>query len=122
MILFSSQKKLSAAIALKLNKSIAKGTLVTCNPNECYISYSQFVKKHPKYAIRFAYKCYPKTDDTYRVLGIYKHVMDDFWDHNDYVVVVESITNRQIFLMGELGIEPTKTAADKAKKIKETLK
>jgi hypothetical protein len=122
MTLFNSQKKLSAAIALKLNKSISKGTLVTCNPDECYISYSQFIKKHPKYAIRFAYKCYPKTDSTYKVLGIYKHVMDDFWDHNDYVIVVESTANRQIFLMGEFGVEPTKTIADKAKKIKETLK
>ena len=117
--MFKTQKTMFADICVKTNQSLHKNALVTCNKDHCYISYSQFVKRHPKYAIRFAYKCFPIEDTIYRVLGVYPHVMDDFWDDNDYVVVVESTKNRQIFLMGEQGLI---VVPDKVKELKNKIK
>ena len=85
---------------------MTKGTLVKCNPDQCYISYTQFVKRHPQYMARFAYKSYPDTEHVFRVLGIYNHVMEDFYDCNDFVIVVEDTKTKQIFLMGETGLVP----------------
>lgn len=45
--------------------------------------------------------------------------MDDFWDDNDYVVVVESTKNRQIFLMGEQGLT---VVPDEVKELKNKIK
>jgi hypothetical protein len=101
-----TKKQIFKKISEMLGETIKKDTIVQCNPDHCYISYSQFVRCYPKYKIRFAYKCYPNTEHTYRVLGAYPHVMEDFWDENQFVVVVESTVNRQIFLMGEHGIIP----------------
>ena len=42
--------------------------------------------------------------------------MEDMWDDNDFVIVVESTKNRQLFLIGELGIK------DATKKTKVNLK
>lgn len=117
--MFRTQRKMFADICLKTNYSFDKGSLVACNADHCYISYSQFIKRHPEYAIRFAYKCFPKADAIYRILGVYTHVMEDFWDVNDYVVVVEDTKNRQIFLMGELGLTPI---PDKIEAVKTKLK
>lgn len=102
--MFNRQKKIFKKIYNKLGIDVTKGTLVKCNPDECYISYIQFVKRHPQYMARFAYKCYPNTERVFRVLGVYNHVMEDFYDNNDFVVVVEDVWNKQIFLMGEHGL------------------
>lgn len=97
-----------------------KGSIVTCNDDHCYISYTQFVKRHPQYSARFAYKCFPYANKTYRIIGIYNHVMEDFWDDNDFVFVVESTQNRQLFLMGELGL--TEVTSKKSKTINNEIK
>lgn len=85
-----------------------RGDKVSVNPEECYISYSQFIKWHPQYAIRWAYKVRPKLQETYTVLGTYRHVMratKTFPDTNKYCVVVQNKI-KQIFLVGEQGVFP----------------
>ena len=83
---------------------IKKGDIVRVNSSHCYVSYSQFIWRHLKYAIRWAYKCLPYMNYKYKVKGIYKHCMKDRYDDNKYVVVVENITTKQIFLVGERGV------------------
>ncbi len=46
--------------------------------------------------------------------------MEDFWDDNDFVFVVESTQNRQLFLMGELGL--TEVTSKKSKTINNEIK
>lgn len=75
------------------------------DPDHCYRSYSQFIKRHKKYMLRLAYKTTPNTKDTYKILGIYPHVMDDEWDINEVVIVAENTRSKQIFLFGEYGIK-----------------
>lgn len=119
--MFNTQKKLFKKISVLHNEILKEGSLVKCDPEQCYISYTQFVKRHPKYMARFAYKCYPRQEHVYKILGVYNHIMEDFYDKNEYVVVVESTTNRQIFLMGECGLIPYMDAAGRVKqKLKET--
>ena len=84
-----------------------RGSLVKCDPDECYISYSQFVKWHPQYAIRWAYKARPSSEDIFTVLGVYNHVRKNRLDENKYCVVVRNKI-KQIFLIGENGIKNAK--------------
>ena len=88
----------------KLDLGFKRGSQVKCDPDECYVSYSQFIKWHPQYAIRWAYKASPNAGDIFTVLGIYNHVRKDKWDTNKYCVVVRNKI-KQIFLMGENGIK-----------------
>lgn len=84
--------------------NIAKGDIVTIDSSHCYGGYSQFIVRHLQYAIRWAYKSSPHEKYHYEVKGIYKHCMKDKYDENKYVVVVENVLTKQIFLMGEKGI------------------
>lgn len=104
--MLNRQNKIFKKIFIKLGIDLTKGTIVHCNPEHCYISYTQFVKRHPQYMARFAYKCYPDAEHTFKILGVYNHVLEDFYDCNNYVIVVEDTISKQIFLMGETGIIP----------------
>jgi hypothetical protein len=84
--------------------SIKLGDVVKCDPEHCYISYVQFIKRHSKFDLRWAYKCYPDKKAEYNVLGVYNHVLEDVYDNDDFVIVVENTKTKQIHLMGEHGI------------------
>lgn len=81
-----------------------KGDLVYCNPDKCYVCYSQFIKRHPKYMLKWAYRTFPKDDMEYVIDGFYKHVMKENYDNDSYVVVVKHKNNGQTFLIGESGL------------------
>lgn len=86
--------------------NVGIGDIVSCDADHCYVSYSQFIKRHSKYDLHWAYKCRPSSSSKYKILGIYNHVLEDVYDNNDFVIVVEDVINHQIFLMGECGIKP----------------
>ena len=75
------------------------------NDDHVYICYSQFIKRHLQYAIRWAYRAYPNTGHIFRVKGVYNHCRKDKYDKNKKCIVIEDQTNHQIFLIGELGIK-----------------
>ena len=82
-----------------------KGDKVTIRNEHCYISYSQFIKWHPKYAIRWAYKVMPEDKDTtYTVLGVHRHVMREKYDKDNTRCVVVQNKIKQIFLVGNTGV------------------
>lgn len=87
------------------NELPKKGDIVMIDDEFCYGNYSQFIKYHWKYAIRWAYKCMPNKSHLFRVLGVHSHVQDDRFDRQQFVIAVEDIRTRQIFLTGELGIK-----------------
>lgn len=87
-----------------MSYKIQKGNLVRINPVHCYQNYSQFIKRHIKYAIRWAYKCRPNSNHIYKVLAIHKHCMKDLYDDNKLCIVVEDTVTKQIYLMGEKGL------------------
>lgn len=81
-----------------------KGDIVRVNSNHCYINYIRFIWKHLQYAIRWSYNCLPNEKYKYKIRGIYKHNLTERYDENRYVVVVECVETKQIFLMGESSI------------------
>ncbi|MCM1214161.1 MAG: hypothetical protein NC548_06525 [Lachnospiraceae bacterium] len=83
------------------------GSIVKITTNEhIYGSYSQMMKHHPQYALRWAYKVF-KADLTHKyiILKIYPHVMKNRYDDNKYCFIIEDTVTRQIFMIGELGLE-----------------
>lgn len=89
-----------------------KGDKCTIDPDQVYISYSQFIKRHPKYAIRWAYKVMPKTGEVYEVLGVYRHVMNAADDTKNKRCVVIKNKIKQIFLIGNTGVALLTTGED----------
>ena len=81
-----------------------KGDKVTINPDNCYFSYSQFIKRHPRYAIRWAYKVIPEARETYTVIGVHRHVMSERFDVENTRCVVVQNKIKQIFLIGNTGV------------------
>lgn len=75
---------------------------------QVYVSYSQFIKRHPQFMLRWAYRADPNDRHYFTVLGIYKHVIFDKYDQNKYIVVIQSNVNYQIFLIGETGLTISK--------------
>ena len=92
----------------KTKKPFTKGDIVMVTDNDqVYYNYSQFVKRHPQFAVRWAYKVFPNptNDKFYNVLGCYKHVLPDRYDRNEWCVVIQSEASKQIFLIGERGLK-----------------
>jgi len=81
-----------------------KGDKCTIDADQVYISYSQFIKWHPKYATRWAYKVFPDAKETYTVLGVYRHVMNANDDQKNTRCVVIQNKIKQIFLVGNTGV------------------
>ena len=92
----------------KLNLGFNIGDTVDVAKDHIYYSYTQFVRRHFKYASRYQYKCWINKEGLpLTVVGVYKHVMKDKYDKNKYVVVVQDKYKR-IYLVGELGIKKIK--------------
>jgi hypothetical protein len=89
----------------KLNLGFNIGDNVTVNEDHLYYSYTQFVHRYFWFASRYQYKCYINNDGLHlKVIGVYKHVMNEEYDKNKYVVVVQDKFKR-IYLVGELGVK-----------------
>jgi len=87
----------------KLNLGFNIGDEVNVNPDHVYISYTQFVNKHKKYAARYQYKQNLDKNSSYKVIDVCKHVINNVYDENKYVVVLIDKFKR-IYLSGELGV------------------
>ena len=88
------------------NINFKKGDIVeVIHDGHVYISYSQFIKKHLQYAIRWVYKEYPDKDHIFKVRGVYNHCMEDKYDKNKKCIVIEDIDTKQIYLVGELALK-----------------
>lgn len=72
---------------------------------QTYTNYSQMMKHHPQYALRWAYKSRPNTVDLYQILKIYPHVLPSPYDDNKWCVIVQNLTTRQIYMVGEYALE-----------------
>ena len=72
---------------------------------EIYGSYSQMIKRHPQYTLRWCYKGKPDTKHLFNVLGVYRHCMSNEHDENKWCVVIQDKFTHQIFLIGEKGLE-----------------
>lgn len=81
-----------------------RGDSVYVNPEECYFSYTQFIKRHPKYMLKWSYRSFPKENKIYVIDGFYRHTLNNKYDKNSFVVVVKDGLNGQTFLVGELGL------------------
>ena len=91
-------------------KPFKRGDIVSVVDNDqVYFNYSQFIKRHLQYAIRWVYKEYPDVEparrNKYKVLGCYRHVREDRYDNNEWCIVIQSIHSKQIYLIGERGIK-----------------
>ena len=75
------------------------------NHDHVYISYSQFIKRHLQYAIRWVYKECPELTHVFKIKGIYNHCMSNKYDHNTKCIVIEDLDTKQIYLIGELGLK-----------------
>ncbi len=80
-------------------------TVRIIDADQVYANYSQMMKRHPQFALRWAYKGSPNTADLYRILQIYPHCLADPYDKNDYCVIIQNTTTRQIYMIGECGLE-----------------
>jgi hypothetical protein len=88
----------------KLNLGFNVGDKVTVDKNQIYYSYSQFIKRHQKYAARWQYKCWVNPEGIpLTVIGVHRHVIKDKYDKNKYCIVVQDKYKR-IYLVGETGI------------------
>lgn len=86
-------------------RGIRKGDKVKVgDADHCYFNYSQFIKLHPQYMLRWAYKTMPNLEHDYTVLGVHHHVMKDPYDNNKTCVVLRDDMTNQIFLIGENGL------------------
>jgi len=87
-------------------RGLRAGDLVTITDiGQVYTNYSQMMKRHPQYALRWVYKGLPKSDDTYRILQIYPHCMANSHDKNDYCVIIQNTLTQQIYMIGEYALE-----------------
>ena len=101
----------------KLNLGFEIGDTVTVDNKGLYYSYSQFVKRHPKFAPRWQYKCFINEDGMpLRVVGVYKHVMVDPFDSCNYCVVVKDRYGR-IYLVGENGVKKVEKVTNQEKNV-----
>lgn|SRR5574344_1548225 len=90
---------------IKTKNGITKGCIVhVINAKHCYEKYTKFIIYHPQYMLYWAYHCAPKYGIRYKVLGIYSHVQLDKYDTSEYCVVIQNMSNKQIFLIGENGL------------------
>lgn len=94
-----------------------KGDIVeVINDGHVYISYSQFIKRHLQYAIRWSYKEYPDLNHIFKIKGIYNHCKEDKYDKCTKCIVIEDLDTKQIYLVGELALKkyiPNKYKEDK---------
>lgn len=95
---------------MKSVNGIEKSDIVTVDGSECYACYTQFIKLHPWYVLRWAYKCLPNEAHRFTVLGIYNYRTMNRYDDNKYCIVVEDCSTKQIFLMGENGVQKPSTS------------
>lgn len=51
-----------------------KGNIVKVKPAYCFTKWSRFVKRHPQYALHYAYGHFPDPDKKYEVIGVYKDI------------------------------------------------
>lgn len=72
---------------------------------QTYLNYSQMMKRHPQYALRWAYKSRPNTSDLYQILKIYPHVLPSAYDENEWCVIIQNLITRQIYMVGEYALE-----------------
>ena len=88
-------------------KPFKKGMLVRIvDDDNVYGAYSQIIKRHPKFAIRWCYKDWsPDTNPLYVVRGVYRHCMRDSHDKCKWCVVIEQVKTQKIYLIGELGLQ-----------------
>ena len=70
-----------------------------------YANYTQMMKRHPQYALRWVYKGFPNTDHLFQILRIYPHVRSNPHDENQWCVIVQDVTTRQIYMVGEYALE-----------------
>ena len=99
----------------KKEKPFKRGDIISVTDNDqVYFNYSQFIKYHMQYAIRWVYKEFPDVEpprrNRYRVLGCYKHVREDRYDKNKSCIVIQALNSKQIYLIGERGIAPYEEA------------
>ena len=94
-----------------MNKSgFNKGDRVKLiNNDHIYASYTDFIKRHKKYMLKWAYKSRPIITHAFTVLGIHKHVSKRQYDKNDYCIAIQDNTTSQIFLTGETALKKLKT-------------
>ena len=87
------------------NINFKKDDLVeVTNDGHVYISYSQFIKRHLQYAIRWVYKECPNKEHIFKIRGIYNHCMENKYDKNTKCIVIEDLDTKQIYLVGELAL------------------
>ena len=78
------------------------------NNNELYSRYTDFIKRHKKYMLKWAYGSRPIVTHTFTILGIHKHVKKHVFDENNYCVAIQDDVTDQIFLTGDLALKKIK--------------
>ena len=101
---------------LKVNKFKKGDKIKLSTIDHIYTSYTQMIKRHPWFALRWVYKEFPNIEHDFIIKAIYKHCMKDEYDTNKYCIVIQDVSTMQIYMTGEKGIE---VATYKPKEIKE---
>ena len=98
----------------RLNLGFEIGDDVSVDEDQLYYCYSQFIKKHKKFADRWQYRRWIDKEHTpLHAVGVYKHVQHDKYDKNKYCVVIEDTSGR-IYLVGETGVKKVGAACSKS--------
>jgi len=107
-VVLGREIKMTKREVKKLNLGFNIGDEVIINQDLIYYSYSQFIKKHPKYAPYWQYKRFVEpTGFPLTIIGVHNHVLDEIYDKNEYCIAVQDKFNR-IYLVGGSGVRKIK--------------